>query len=81
MKSIGMGERVQVAVAGQGVPAEFTWRGRRHRIRAIEALRVESGRPGHRNLRCRTDAGLRCWLAHEAGRDIWRIERVLPTGG
>jgi hypothetical protein len=81
MKSIGMGERVRVVAAGAEVPAEFTWRGRRHRIRTIEALRVEPAHPGLRNLRCRTDAGLRCWLAHDARRGIWRIERILPTGG
>jgi hypothetical protein len=47
----------------------------------IEAMREAPGGRGRRSLRCRTDAGLRCWLAHDAGDGVWRIERVIPPGG
>lgn len=78
MRSLGLGERVVVGPRRRdGLPLEFTWRGRRHRVR--EATAEQAGaRPG---LRCRTESGLRCLLAHDPARGIWRLERIYSSGG
>lgn len=77
MRALDLGERVVVGLRrGDGLPLEFTWRGRRHRVR--EASAVAGARQG---LRCRTESGLRCLLAHDAARGVWRLERIYPSGG
>ncbi|MGH2606224.1 MAG: hypothetical protein ACRDG5_06500 [Anaerolineales bacterium] len=78
MRALNLGERVIVGIRRRdGWPLEFTWRGRRHRVR--EATAVQAGaRPG---LRCRTESGLRCLLAHDPAAGVWRLERIFPPGG
>lgn len=81
------GEPVQVSRDPAGSwPSEFVWRGRRHRVRRVEAFRwvetnsVEGVARGMR-MRLRTTAGLHCWLSQTPGRDLWRIERLLDSSG
>ena len=72
-RAVKLHERVQVHVEGSGgLPLEFSWRGRRHRVRAV----LEG--PGRERSRfiVRTASGMRCTLAHEPDPRAWRIERV-----
>jgi hypothetical protein len=87
MNGLVMSEPVKV-IRGRGAvwPSEFTWRGRRHRIRSVEVFRwVEAnagvGAPRGMRMRLRTASGLRCWLSQEPGREIWTIERMLDSSG
>lgn len=77
MTPLGGGEAIWVGrLAGAGAPADFTWRGRRHLVRAVEAWR-EGGRA--RSLyRIRTAGGMRCLISVDSSRTAWRMERVLP---
>lgn len=78
MRSLDLGERVVVGTRRRdGLPLEFTWRGRRHRVR--EATAEPAG--ARAGLRCRTESGLRCLLAHDPARGIWRLERIYSSGG
>jgi hypothetical protein len=87
MNGLVMGEPVQVHRSSEGrFPSEFTWRGRRHRIRSIETFRwIEPQRPmsGARavRIRLRTSGGLRCWLSQDPVRGLWSMERVLDGSG
>jgi len=87
MNGLFMGEPVQVHRSSDGrFPSEFTWRGRRHRIRSIETLRwIEPQRPMSDaravRIRLRTNEGLRCWLSQDPLRGLWSIERVLDGSG
>lgn len=67
-------------------PSEFVWRGRRHRIRRVEAFRWVEANAGEgvargMRMRLRTTSGLHCWLSQTPGRDLWQIERVLDSSG
>jgi hypothetical protein len=77
MTPIGAGEIVWVErQGGSGAPTDFTWRGRRHVVRAVEGWRATGGA---RSLyRIRTSGGMRCLISLDSGRRIWRMERVLP---
>lgn len=78
MKSLDLRERVTVqAWTGEGSPTEFTWRGRRHRVRQARATVARGGR----GIRCQTETGLRCLLAQDPKRGTWRLERVYGVGG
>jgi len=78
MKSLDLRERVTVqAWTGEGSPAEFTWRGRRHRVRQARAAVAKGGQA----IRCQTETGLRCLLAQDPKRGTWRLERVYGAGG
>lgn len=58
-------------------PSAFTWRGRRHDIRAVESCRTENGRGKVRRhiFRVRTDRAV-LELAQDVARDAWRIEQM-----
>ena len=78
MKSLDLRERVTVeAWTGEGSPTEFTWRGRRHRVRQARAARAREGQA----IRCQTETGLRCLLAQDPKHGTWRLERVYGGGG
>lgn len=77
MTPLGAGEIVWMGRLGRsGAPADFTWRGRRHTVRTVEGWREANG---ERSLyRIRTSGGMRCLISLDSGREIWRMERVLP---
>ncbi|MEX0787966.1 MAG: hypothetical protein WD906_09520 [Anaerolineales bacterium] len=78
MKSLDLRERVTVeAWTGEGSPTEFTWRGRRHRVRRSRAAPARVGQA----IRCQTETGLRCLLAQDPKLGTWRLERVYAAGG
>jgi hypothetical protein len=87
MNLIGFGECVQVSSsARRDMPLAFTWRGRRHFIRSIEAYRKEtrhrwSGFETRRFFQLRTASGMRCLLSQDVTHDIWRLEQVLVSPG
>ncbi len=87
MKVIGFGETLWVAAsAGDALPAEFTWRGRRHRVRRIERFRMETypsrnGLVRRRFFRLRTASGMRCLVSQDVDRDTWRMEKVVTSRG
>jgi hypothetical protein len=87
MMPVGQGEVVTVGEFFAGkMPVSFAWRGRKHRIRWMEA-----GSSGSRRKRqeattrdyfqVRTVEGLRCWLSKGKRRGDWRMEKVLAAGG
>jgi hypothetical protein len=86
MMPVGRGEVVNVGTgfAGQ-IPIQFTWRGRKHRIRSIE-LSSPGSRVGRRRhsgreiYRVQTVNGLRCRLSRGKLRGDWRMESVLAGG-
>lgn len=68
------------------LPNEFTWRGRRHRVRRVEGYQLRTQIHAHETSRrkyytLRTVNGLRCVLAQDVNRGIWTIDRVLTNGG
>jgi hypothetical protein len=79
------GEFVHVARKRKsGIPDEFLWRGRRHRIRRLESCRDERRRTRdatrlHRLFLIRTTSGLRCVISHDVDGDTWRMEHMYPT--
>ena len=76
---IGTGEIVQLRQGDRAMPTEFFWRGERHVVRSWEARRQGPGGAGRRVYRVRTATGLRCEISEDAGRGLWRMERVLRT--
>jgi hypothetical protein len=88
MKVWALTELVWVSKLGQGDwPEEFTWRGRRRKVRRIESY--EPGGNRHqdaslarsRRFRLKTDGGLSCVLSHDLQRDRWTIEALYATQG
>lgn len=80
------GELVTVLSSRDPLPAEFTWRGRRHRIRRIDRYgtreiqhwkHVEVERLFHLS----TMGGMQCLLSQDVSRDIWRLERIFKSSG
>lgn len=55
-------------LGGGGLPLEFSWRGRRHRVRRVLGLARAGG------YRLRTASGLCCLISQRAGR--WQLERL-----
>lgn len=86
MSEVGRGEVVQMeSLSAGGIPGRFTWRGRRHTVRAVASVRSVS-RAGHdlagrRWIELRTDSGMRCLVSVDGRDGLWRMERVLPTRG
>jgi len=83
-RGAGVGEPIHVWPAyGSTAPAEFVWRGRRYRVRALQAARGERSTPGStsRRFHVRTTSGLSCVLAHDVDGGAWRMDRLLPSGG
>jgi hypothetical protein len=87
MSALGEGELVQVmARTSLGLPADFTWRGRRHVVRLVESCRGGeavrgAGRSGRRVFRLRTVTGMCCVVSTDSRSGLWRMERVLPGAG
>jgi hypothetical protein len=88
MKAWGLAELVWVSKLGEGDwPLEFTWRGRRRRVRRIEsyelsqAVRQASIDTASRRFRLMTDDGLTCELSHDLSRDRWTMERMYASSG
>lgn len=87
MAPVGSGEVIRVGdSAPAGVPVEFTWRGRRYAVRAVD--NYQTPKPGGRGkrldratFRIRTTSGLRCLVSVDVSRGLWCMERVLPNGG
>ena len=87
MMWVGRGEVVKMGdLFPGGIPTCFAWRGRRHRIRSMEAVppsyRRGRGESKARDFfQIRTTDGLRCRLSRGKRRGDWRMERVVATGG
>lgn len=88
MKAWGLTELVWVSKLGKGDwPEEFTWRGRRRRVRRIESCvpARDRDRPvgstGSRRFRLMTEDGLSCVLSHDSERDRWMVEALYATRG
>ncbi|HEY44146.1 MAG TPA: hypothetical protein G4O11_09210 [Anaerolineae bacterium] len=87
MTSVEYRELVTVVPLTCGkLPLEFTWRGRRHRVRSVESFHTET--KSHRNgviqrrfFRLRTASGMRCLLSQEVERETWHLEKVLINQG
>lgn len=86
MRAWGLSELVSVSRVGSGDwPEEFTWRGRRRRVRKIEAFAegkaavrgVSSG--WLRKFRLNTEDGLSCVLSHDRRRNRWIVEALFTT--
>lgn len=80
------GELVTVLSSRDPLPIEFTWRGRRHRIRRIDhyATRTFQNRQRieHQRLfHLWTAGGLRVLLSQEVNRDVWRLEHIVESPG
>lgn len=83
-RGAGAGEPIHVWPSQAGMaPAEFVWRGRRYRIRAVEAAGGEAPPASgtSRRYHVRTTNGLACILSHDAGAGSWRMDRLVPSGG
>ena len=83
-RGAGVGEPIRVWPAhGSTAPAEFVWRGRRYRVRALQAAAGEQAPTGAGPCRfhVRTTSGLSCVLARDADGGAWRIDRLIPSGG
>jgi hypothetical protein len=87
MIAFNRGERVSVLrPASSNVPQSFTWRGQRHWVQVVEASKV-SGRKQNAQIseqevyQLRTVTGMRCTLTHDPVQGIWRMERIMNTGG
>ena len=80
-------EMVRVdSTPGSFYPVEFTWRGRRHRVRSIETYRTENkqswqGVVIHRLFRLRTTSGMRYLLSQDVARNIWHVDEVHSGSG
>jgi hypothetical protein len=88
MKTWGLAELVWVSKLGAGDwPLEFTWRGRRRRVRRImsyqttEAVAQDTLDQGSRRFRLKTEDGLSCVLAHDMHRDRWMMEKMYTSRG
>ena len=81
------GEMVRMASKGTGgLPLEFNWRGKRHRIRTIDRYHTIVRRgwncvEQHRYFYLRTTRGMRCLLIQDVSRGIWRMQPVLKQRG
>jgi hypothetical protein len=87
MTAVDYGELVRVIPVASGIfPVEFTWRGRRHRVRSVERFDTET-KPRHngvmrrRLFRLRTASGMRCLLSQDIERETWHLEKVLIGRG
>jgi hypothetical protein len=88
MKTWGLAEMVWVSKLGEGNwPLEFTWRGRRRKVRRImsyqatEVVAQDATDNCPRRFRLKTEDGLSCVLAHDMRRDRWMIERMYASRG
>jgi hypothetical protein len=64
-----IGEPIVMHVLGKGgLPLEFFWRGRRHRVRQLLGLPSEGG------YRLRTTSGLCCLISKRPGH--WQMDRL-----
>ncbi len=70
MRAGRIGEPIRIhATDRAATPLEFSWRGRRHRVREVIRL-LEGGR-----YQLRTDSGMRCQVSqHDAS---WEIDQLL----
>ncbi len=81
---LGEGELVSVACAStSAAPRVFTWRGRRYKVRSVEAFQAPGGEAGadRQWFRVRAQCGLRALLSHDLRTRRWRMEGVLSYGG
>jgi hypothetical protein len=82
-----VGEVVHISSStNTGMPMEFSWRGRRHRVKRVEDYRATTRSHPSVNRKqssyaLRTARGLRCVLSLDERRGIWVMDRVLPGGG
>jgi hypothetical protein len=87
MKGWLVGELVYMTKStSAGLPMEFAWRGRRHRVKQVDDYRSRTRDHSfmgkrRRSYVLRTARGLRCVLSKDEGRGIWVMDRVLPGGG
>ena len=87
MTTVDYGELVRVVPMASGIfPFEFTWRGRRHRVRSVERFDTETkprrnGVMRRRLFRLRTASGMRCLLSQDIERETWHLEKVLIGRG
>jgi hypothetical protein len=87
MTAVEYGELVRVVPMAFGIfPTEFTWRGRRHRVRSVERFDTETelchnGVMRRRLYRLRTASGMRCLLSQDIERETWHLEKVLIGRG
>ncbi len=83
MSGVGGGEVVQMeSVSSGGIPGRFTWRGRKHTVRAVASVRSGGSGPARRRwIELRTDSGMRCLVSVDGRDGMWRMERVLPARG
>lgn len=87
MTAVEYGELVRVIPVASGTfPTEFTWRGKRHRVRSVERFDTEtrqrrSGVTRRRLFRLRTASGMRCLLSQDIERETWHLEKVLMGRG
>lgn len=87
MTAVEYGELVRVIPITSGIfPTEFTWRGRRHRVRSVERFDTEtrprrSGVMRRRLFHLRTASGMRCLLSQDIERETWHLEKVLIGRG
>lgn len=87
MTTVEYGELVRVVPLTCGkFPLEFTWRGRRHRVRSVEGFHTETRSRRHgvirrRLFRLRTASGMRCLLSQDVERETWHLEKVLFSRG
>jgi hypothetical protein len=83
-RGAGAGEPIHVwMMQGNAAPSEFVWRGRRYRVRAMEASPGDSPTVGGspRRFRVRTTSGLSCVLSQDVPGGAWRIDRLVSAGG
>ncbi|MGA9531230.1 MAG: DUF6504 family protein [Anaerolineales bacterium] len=86
-RRLGAGEVVRVSQDRlAGIPAAFTWRGRRYQVRSLELtssseIHDRHGGKSARLYRIRTSQGLRVELAHDTHRDRWTMAAVLDAKG
>ncbi len=79
MTRLASGEPVRVArPEPHALPASFTWRGQRHRVRRVEACHtVRRGGKLQRIVRLQTTAGVRCIFAQDLPRGSWQMRTLL----
>jgi hypothetical protein len=83
-RGAGAGEPIHVwPPHGNAAPAEFVWRGRRYRVRALETDPGDGQGQGgtSRRFRVRTTSGLSCVLSQDVGGGAWRMARLVSSGG
>jgi hypothetical protein len=82
-RALGRGEPVRVGAQGpEGLPAYFTFRGRRYQIRSVDirnSPKLAGGiPPGQRELmEVRTESGLRALLSRGGEHGNWRMESII----